>query len=314
MKPLSSNEIFGTWATTLLPLKNDDSIDYKRFESSIDTLITSGVNGIYSNGTAGEFYNQTEEEFYKISTLLAKKCSSADLPFQIGCCHTNPVVSLERVKRIKELEPGAIQIIVPDWFPPTIGEIIDYLRVISAAADPIGIVLYNPPHAKKKLTPQDFYEIQKAGLPIVGCKVSGGDEQWYAEMKKLVPTLSLFVPGHHLATGISMGARGSYSNVACINPAVAQQWYQLMIKDYPKAIELQTRIQLFITKCIFPLITNAKYSDPAIDKFLAAITGWSDIGTKLRWPYKSVPLSKLESVRAFCKEIIPEFLEVSYQN
>ncbi len=27
-------------------------------------------------------------------------------------------------------------------------------------ADPIGLVLYNPPHAKKKLKPEDFYQIK----------------------------------------------------------------------------------------------------------------------------------------------------------
>jgi dihydrodipicolinate synthase/N-acetylneuraminate lyase len=310
MKPLQSHEISGTWGTVLLPVREDESIDFTKLAAAIDTLIASGVSGIYTNGTAGEFYNQTEAEFDSISMMVAEKCHSKGMPFQIGCNHMSPVLSLERLKRTKALAPGAIQVILPDWFPPAMPEIINYLRVMEQTAYPVGLVLYNPPHAKKKLTPQDFYEISKAGINLVGCKVSGGDEQWYTQMKSMVPQLSLFVPGHHLATGVKNGAHGSYSNVACINPAAAQNWYKLMLTDMDKALEFQDRIQLFLRNSIFPLITEEKFGDAAIDKFLASITGWSDTGTRMRWPYRSVEESKIAAVRAACRQILPEFFEV----
>jgi dihydrodipicolinate synthase/N-acetylneuraminate lyase len=307
MQPLKSEDIYGTWGTVLLPVNDDQSIDYDRLAASIDTLIASGINGIYSNGTAGEFYNQTEEEFDRISAILAQKCTAANMPFQLGCTHISPILSLGRLKRIKALAPGAIQVILPDWFPPTMPEIIDYLKLMATEAHPIKLVLYNPPHAKVKLLPQDYYEIQRAGIELVGCKTSGGNEAWYKQMKELVPELSLFVPGHHLATGIKMGAHGSYSNVACINPHAAQQWYKMMLTDMESAMEMQGRIQQFVTTYIFPLITEEKYSDPAIDKFLAAITGWAHLGTRLRWPYRWVGADKIELIRSACKDILPEF-------
>ena len=73
MQPLNATAIVGNWATLLLPLNEDDSIDYSLLAEEIDLMIAFGVNGIYSNGTAGEFYNQTEEEFDKVSELLASK-------------------------------------------------------------------------------------------------------------------------------------------------------------------------------------------------------------------------------------------------
>lgn len=309
MRPLKNSEIFGRWGTVLLPINPDNSIDYTRLAVSIDALISSGINGIYANGTAGELFNQTEEEFDEISENLAQKCTVANLPYQIGCCNTNPLISLERVKRIKAFAPGAIQIILPDWFPPTLPEVIDYLKVMVKAAHPIGLVLYNPPHAKKKLTPTDFYKIKEAGINLVGCKIAGGDANWYAEMKNLVPDLSIFVPGHHLATGIKNGANGSYSNLACINPTAAQKWFNLMQTDIESALELQNRIQQFMAECIFPLITDEHYADPAIDKFLAFITGWADIGTRMRWPYRWVEESKSENIRLIGSQIIPEFFQ-----
>ena len=211
------------------------------------------------------------------------------------------------MKRITALKPGAIQVILPDWFPPSMEEIISFLLAMAEAADPIGLVLYNPPHSKKKLTPEDFYTIRKAGIPLVGCKVAAGNNEWYASMKSLVPELSLFVSGNRLATGISLGARGSYSNVACLHPQVAQQWYEMMLTDLPQALELEKRIQFFLTNHITPYITEKKYSDPAIDKLLAAIIGWADVGTRMRWPYKWIQPGDVKKVREVCKKLLPEF-------
>ncbi len=110
MRAFKHFEIFGNWATLLLATDKDGNIDYGRLSDEIDVLIASRPNGIYSNGTAGEFYTLSEEEFDKISLLLAGKCKSSMIPFQIGVSHTSPQTSLERLKRIKELRPCAVQL------------------------------------------------------------------------------------------------------------------------------------------------------------------------------------------------------------
>ncbi len=140
MTPLKPTEIYGNWATLLLPLNSDDSINYSQLQDEIDRLISFKVDGIYSNGTAGEFYNQTEEEFDQINAILAKKCNAAGMPFQIGCSHMSPEISRQRLQRAKLLEPSAIQVILPDWFMPTMSEIVDFLKVLAKIADPIGLI------------------------------------------------------------------------------------------------------------------------------------------------------------------------------
>jgi dihydrodipicolinate synthase/N-acetylneuraminate lyase len=308
MKPLESHEIRGNWATLLLPVNTDESIDYGRLQAEIDYLVSLRVNGIYSNGTAGEFYNQTEEEFDKVNSLLADACNAAGVPFQVGCNHMSPVIALERVKRAVALSPGAIQVILPDWYPPTMEEVISYLRVMAEAAAPIGLVLYNPPHAKVKLAPEAFRQIREAGIPLAGCKLPGGDEQWYKAMQQQAPHLSLFIPGHHLATGIRQGAHGAYSNVACLHPGAAQQWYNDMVNgQMEKALELQSRIQLFMNECIVPLMKERGYAGHAMDKLMAAVGGWAPVGTRLRWPYRSVPESAVAGIRKRARALLPEF-------
>ena len=306
MTPLKADEIYGNWATLLLPINDDDSINYGQLEAEIDVLIASNVNGIYSNGTAGEFYNQTEQEFDEVNGILASKCNAAGMPFQIGCSHMSPKISLERVKRAVTLQPSAIQVILPDWFVPFMDEIIDFLKVMTATADPVKLILYNPPHAKRKLLPKEFAEILDAGIPLAGCKVAGGDEHWYMEMAAINVPFSVFIPGHHLATGISHGAHGAYSNVACLNPGFAQRWYNTIANKTGNPFELQARIQEFMDNCIVPYIRDKGYSNQAVDKFMAAVGGWTPISTRLRWPYKWIPEAEVLPVREKCAELLPE--------
>jgi 4-hydroxy-tetrahydrodipicolinate synthase len=307
MKALEAKEIFGNWATLLTPINSDETINYDLLKDEIDILITSEVNGIYSNGTAGEFYNQTENEFDKINQILSEKCSKTNTPFQIGVSHMSPIISLERLKRSIQLKPSAIQVILPDWFPVTDEEMISFLEKISETAGRIGIVLYNPPHAKRKLTPKEFGNLAKKIPNLVGVKVPWTNKEQFKKMNKYCSKLSVFIPGHFLATGYSQGATGAYSNVACINPKVAQFWYNMMSTDINKALELEKRIQQFMTNYIVPYIVEEKYSNQAVDKFMAAIGNWSSISPKLRWPYRWISGSEIDKIREHAKKLLPEF-------
>jgi dihydrodipicolinate synthase/N-acetylneuraminate lyase len=302
MKPLTSAEISGTWATLLLPLARDESIDWPRLEEEIDVLLRSGVSGIYSNGTAGEFHSQSEEEFDRLHALFAARCENARMAFQIGVCHPNAQASLSRLKRAAQLKPGALQVILPDWYPVTNEEAVAFLERMAEASEPIGLVLYNPPHAKRVLAPADFGELA-AVAALIGIKVMDGDESWYRAMRNHAAKLSVFVPGHHLATGYRLGAAGSYSNVACLHPAGAQKWHELMKTDSQAALELEGRINKFLE------LIPRDYPNAAKDKLLTAIGGWSEIGTRLRWPYRWIPESEAVRLRPVAEQLLPELFQ-----
>ncbi len=306
MKPLRAVEIMGTWAALLLPIDKDERIDTGRLGDELDVLIASGVTGVYSNGTAGEFYTQTEAEFDCVNALLAERCERAGVPFQIGASHSSPQIALERVRRARAMAPAAIQIVLPDWVPVTMQEATAFLQRVAEAADPVGLVLYNPPHAKRVLTPQEIGLLARENRGLVGVKVMSGDASWYAAMREHAGDLSVFVPGCLLATGYGQGASGAYSDVACLHPQGAQQWYELMKSDLDRALELEKRILRFIKEDILPLREEWGYSDPALDKCLAAIGNWASVGTRVRWPYRSVPESAVARLRPVARERIPE--------
>lgn len=307
MRPLAGEEIFGNWAPLLLPIHKNQEIDYLRLEDEISILIECKVDGIYSNGTAGEFYNITEEEFDKMSLILAEKCNKANMPFQIGVNHMSPIISLNRLKRTLSHQPSAVQVVLPDWIKVNNDEAVCFLNKMAEVANDTGLVIYNPPHAKRNLLPEDFGFLQQKVPNLVGIKVAGGDKKWYADIKKFCPSLSVFIPGHHLASGVLKGAAGAYSNMACLNPIAAQKWYQSIRYDSEGALELEKRINTFLTENILPFITEKQYSNQAVDKCLAVIGGWCDIGTRLRWPYTGINEDLALAIRPIAKDIIPEF-------
>lgn len=310
MQKLQSDGIFGNWETLLLATDQTGAIDYQRMADEIDLLISSGPNGIYSNGTAGEFYAQTEDEFDRISFMLAEKCEKAKVPFQIGVSHMSPQISLERLRRAKELQPGAVQVILPDWFPVTLDEAVAFLQKMEEEAGGISLILYNPPHAKWQLPPEHWAALKEQIPSLAGVKVAdqNGSQEWYGKMRASGKGLSIFIPGHHLASGIQAGARGAYSNMACLNPFAAQQWFEMTRINMNAALELESRINLFMRECITPFITEQHYPNHACDRFMAVVGGWADVGSKLRWPYRSIPEDFVGPTRRKVQEMIPEFV------
>jgi 4-hydroxy-tetrahydrodipicolinate synthase len=371
MKPLGCHEIRGNWATLLLAWNDDDSLDIARVADEIDALIAMRLDGIYSNGTAGEFHTLTEGEFDRVAELLADRCERSGTPFQIGVSHMSAQISLERLRRCVPLAPAAVQMILPDWFPVTEAEAVGFLDRMAEAAEGVGIVLYNPPHAKRVLQPAEIGRLAQQIPALVGVKVADGDDAWYAAMREHCGPLSVFVPGHHLATGIWQGAHGAYSNVACLHPGAAQRWWEQIVSDLsveaaePRkwdrhrasmtqsqshfqgeewdrhqasmlwsqshfqgeewdrhrasmtqsqshfqgcaAFELEQRLRQFMDDHIAPFIRTGGYCNGACDRLLALIGGWTDVGWRMRWPYRSIPASEADRLRLIARESLPEF-------
>lgn len=308
-RPLAANELRGTWATVLLPIDAQDRIDMHRLADELDVLVASGVHGIYTGGTAGEFYNLTEDEFDAVNRLCSDRCRRVAMPFQIGVSHMSPWLSLQRLLRAKQLSPGAVQVVLPDWSPPNLEESVAFLSRMAEVAEPIGIVLYNPPHSKFVLNPTQIGELAQRVPGMIGVKVADSDSRWYEAMRANANRLSIFVPGHHLATGIRWGAHGSYSNMACLNPAASQRWYEQIVTDIDAALKTEQMIQAFMNNHLATLATHRGFSNQALDKLLAAIGGWADIGTRLRWPYQGVNIEEANRLRPIANEMLPEFFE-----
>ncbi|MFI5692514.1 dihydrodipicolinate synthase family protein [Kribbella sp. NPDC051586] len=297
MRPLTADSLRGVWATLLLPLNVDDSIDFGRLESQLAVLEASELDGLYAHGTAGEFQTLTEDEFDRINSLLA----GSSKPFQIGASHPSAQVQLSRVERAAKLAPGAIQVIVPDWLPLNAREVPAFLQRVADVAGEVPLVLYNPPHAKTAVAPRQLCELAEAVPSLIGLKTAGGDKAWFDEATR--SGLAIFVPGHLLASMSSLGAHGSYSNVAALSPTGAVRTAH--------DLDVERRIAEFFAAHVVPLQTIG-LSNPALDKFLAAVGDWADVGTRVRWPMQSATAEQVDAARPVARRLLPELFEDSW--
>jgi dihydrodipicolinate synthase/N-acetylneuraminate lyase len=305
MEPLTSKELRGTWATVLLPVNSDNSIDLGRLDEELIALTSSPVAGIYTNGTAGEFHAIGEDEYDEVSSLVAQRCSAMGKPFQIGASHMSGDTSIGRIRRVLGLSPSGIQIILPDWCPLSDDEVVAAVEGLAEAAYPLPITLYNPPSAKTRVAPELFGRLTRRVPQLIGIKVAGGDDAWYRAMDEHAPGLAIFVPGHQLATGMRSGAVGAYSNVACLSPAGAAAWHAMMTESPDAAADVERRIIAFLEAHIMPLKRQG-FADAALDKTLAHIGGWAPVGTRTRWPFQSVDEKLAESLRPIARREMPE--------
>ena len=305
MKPLRSDELSGTWGAVLLPLNADDSIDLPALTAHVEALLAAGLSGLYTNGTAGEFHTQTEDEFDQVSQCVAERCTSRGVPFQLGVGHMSAQVSRERLRRIRALAPSAVQVILPDWVPVAPAEAEAFLMVMAELADPIGLVLYTPAHAKRPLDLAATARLRASVPGLVGVKMPDGHASWYASMRRLLPKFSVFVPGHHLASGRLQGASGSYSNVACVSPWGAQAWFGQMTDDPKGAIEFEQRLLAFFQEHVSPLAAQG-LCPAAMDKALCAAGGWCPMPPRLRWPYRYADENQVRQIGTAARIRLPE--------
>jgi dihydrodipicolinate synthase/N-acetylneuraminate lyase len=304
--PLTASDLRGVWATVLLPVRDDESIDFDRLAVALGRVLTSGVHGVYTGGTAGEFHTLTDAEYDRLHELVAGRCTAAGVPFQLGASHPSGQLSLDRIARAAALRPGAIQVVLPDWLPMGPDEVLAAVERMAAVASGVPLVLYNPSYAKTQVPPELFGKLVDEVPALVGVKVPGGDDSWFARMADAVgDRLAVFVAGHTLASGYARGAAGAYSNVACLSPTGAVRWYAQITTDLPAALAFEERLRGFLDAHIGPL-ARAGYCDPALDKTLAAIGGWAPVGIRVRWPHRSVPEESIPALRAAAEAAVPE--------
>lgn len=293
----------GTWGSVLLPLGPQDEIDWGRLRHEVDVLSVAGLDGLYTCGTAGEFYALGEEEFDTLSELVAGNCSSCGLAFQLGASHMSAQVCLSRIARAKQWQPVAIQVVLPDWLPLHQTEVERAVAGMVATADPVPVVLYNPPHAKTVCTPAQLGLLAR-NCGLAGVKVAAG-EDFYRSLHESAPKLDIFVPGHELSRSSCPGVAGSYSNVACLSPGGAARWGRQLEQDPVPARQLGERIYGFFTRHMGPLKAQG-YSNTALDKALAFMGGWASIGTRVRWPWSSIPEEQARQLGELARRELPE--------
>ncbi|HTG55745.1 MAG TPA: hypothetical protein VL943_05735, partial [Niabella sp.] len=68
----------------------------------------------------------------------------------------------------------------------------------------------------------------------------------------------------------------------------------------------QNAIRMFFDACIVPYAKKG-FSNPALDKLLAAVGDWAPVGTRLKWPYQWIQETDVPDVRKGAHQHLPRW-------
>lgn len=79
-----------------------------------------------------------------------------------------------------------------------------------------------------------------------------------------------------------------------------------MQTDLEGALNPESRLQQFMSTFILPFKTH--HHNVALDRLLAAVGGWSRVGTRVPWPYRSEDAGHVAALRRAALAAVPELM------
>jgi dihydrodipicolinate synthase/N-acetylneuraminate lyase len=315
MKRLNARDIFGIWAGSVMCWDERFRFDADAYAASIKQTIKYKPHGIYTTGSTGEFYAIDLDEFKLMVDIQSRLCGEAGIPLQVGCCAEATHKSIRLLEyAASKPQVGAAQVVLPYWMELNDREVTQFFKDLYTACPDLPLVHYNVMRSKRFLHGQDYLRILEVCPSLVGVKYTSADSKFGKLQSDILetPMLSYFVGEHMLASGMQVGARGSYSSVICTNPAFMLKFYDACdLRKWEQAIKMQQHLARFFADMdkLINQFSEAD-SDPAVDKAMAVASGFHKAHQRCRPPYIGW---RDNSVAALCELMHKSYPELVFQ-
>jgi len=234
--------IHGIVPAMITPMRDDERVDYNAWQTLIDTLISSGVDGVFCGGSSGEFFALSPEE-RQVTLRFARQAVNGRVPVygNVGCITTRDTVALARFAEAEGID--IIVVITPYYLKATQDELADhFIEVCSAVRKPV--LAYNfPPHGAPELEAATLTRIAAKCENVVGVKDSSGRLELGYAYRDCVPGRRLPVlvgPENLTVTALDNQLAGTVSALANIAPRLFVDLYRAWRENRrPEAERLQ---------------------------------------------------------------------------
>lgn len=304
---LTSDDIRGMWAGLIVPWTEQDTFDEARFRENLRRTCRAGVHGVYSHGTTGEFHAQSFQEWQAVASAMVEVCQEEGTPCQVGVTDLYTKGVIHRAQMAAEMGADALQLAMPFWMPMTQEEAVQFFVDVANAVPETPLVLYGTARAKTLTTIELMRAVLDAGVPLIGCKYAGSIEELPAFVKQ-VPEVSFLVGEPNLATGMSVGARGSCAAYVYVCPKYMLHYYTLCAeKRWDEAQAIEQHVKDWHAEACAHLFEKT-LQDSALDRVFAHAAGFIDIEARCRPPYRYATEEDLRIYIEACEKGFPEFL------
>lgn len=173
-------KLTGLIAAPHTPFSADGSVNYPVIDQIAAHLIQQGVNGAYVCGTTGEGIHCSVEERKKIAERWVS-ASAGKLRITLHTGALSIQDSLELSRHAETLDIFATSVIGPCFFKPgNIDDLVEYCRIIAAAAPSKGFYYYHSGMSGVDLDMEQFLQVAADRIPnLAGMKFNSGDMYEY---------------------------------------------------------------------------------------------------------------------------------------
>lgn len=238
MPHMLENAPAGIVTALVTPFRNDESIDFERWESVIEHLIACGIDGLFAVGTGGEFYAMTEAERRDAMRFVIRKVNGrVPVYAHVGAITTRESVALAR--HAEEEGADYLVAVTPYYVRPTDDEIVRHFQEICAAVK-LPIFAYNiPARTGVTLTPPVVRRIVESRPNFIGLKDSSGKLEQVRDWLAL--GICVFMGSDNLIyPALEQGCAGAVAACSNVAPKLFVQLFQAWKNgDFSEAERLQ---------------------------------------------------------------------------
>lgn len=276
----------GLWPPVLIESDSRGRVDLNAVAAAVRYFANAGVPGVYTADTASEFYTFEFDEWDELAGAMKSACDDAGLPAGIGCTWTNQAGSLRRIARARELGFANIHLSQPYWIRLNETAQRNFWTAVAAEAGPLEIVVYAGSQGQLPLDGPTLRRLVDCCPAIRATKTPAWDSLSTSSLFFHCPEIAHFVHEQVLAFWYPMGAVGAFSNLVCLAPGLALDWFALLENaQWSQAFEIQKRVMRFYEEGAVPL-RKGGYS---VDKPMAVAGGVPGATRTVRSPYAAAP-------------------------
>ena len=237
MKPIK-----GSIVAMVTPFKEDESVDFKRLEQTIEYQIKNGTDGILVLGTTGESTTMTHEEDDEVALFTIEKVNGR-IPVIVGAGSNSTQTQLEKSIKYSKMGADALLLISPYYNKANTQGMIRHFTVCADAVD-CPVILYNIPGRTGCSISEEVVKVLSKHPNICGIKEASGNISYATSIARyLSDDFAMYSGNDDMITSLlSIGASGVISVLSNILPKQTHDMVSLFHEGKVKeSLQLQLK-------------------------------------------------------------------------
>lgn len=297
----------GVWVAMPTPWNADWSIDRGAVREMVYRYHAAGLQGAYTTGTDGEMHVVDRDAFAQLADAFGDAAGRTGLSVQMGCTASDIVGVIERARIAQAHGIHRIQVAFPSWLPISDVEMLAFFTTLQESLPEMEIVHYNLASTGRFMDGDDYRVVREVAPNLVGSKHTGGSVTSLIDITSATPDLDHFVVDTQIVPGALFGAKGFYSFLANLSPALGLAlWNVARQGQWERGAALRRRIDAFMItwRKTCPDIT----ASPALVKIAAGAWLFPGVPLRVRGPWSAGSPSHIDQLKQLFEEAFPEFI------